>query len=65
MLLKPKKRTYISQKDAANRLMVSTGTVRKLIKENKIEAYRFGHQIRIVEESLEQYIAHQKIATPL
>ena len=61
MTLAPKNRTYISQKDAARRLMISTGTIRKLIKENKLEAYRFGNQIRIVADSLESYIEKQKI----
>lgn len=65
MTLAPMNKRYISQKDAAERLLVSTGTVRNLIKDNKLEAYRFGNQIRIVADSLEQYIAQQKIATPL
>ena len=61
MTLAPDNQTYISQKDAARRLMVSTGTVRRLIKENELEAYRFGNQIRIVEDSLNLYIDKQKI----
>lgn len=61
MPLESKKKTYISQKDAAGRLMVSTGTIRKLIKENQLEAYRFGSQIRIVAESLDAYIEKQKM----
>ena len=61
MTLAPKNKTYISQKDAASRLMVSTGTIRKLIKENEVEAYRFGNQIRIVADSLDAYIEKQKI----
>ena len=59
----PEKQVYITQKDAAERLAVSTGTVRRLVKENKLEAYRFGNQIRIVRSSLDAYIMQQKISS--
>lgn len=52
---------YLSIKQAAGELTISTGTVRRLIKRGEIEAYRFGNQIRIVPKSLEQYIRRQKI----
>lgn len=61
MTLAPKNNTYISQKDAALILMISTGTVRRLIADGKLTAYRFGNQIRIVEDSLNDYINKQKI----
>ena len=56
---------YLSPAEAADQLAISAGTVRRLIKENKIEAYRFGNQIRIVADSLQQYVAQQKMTTPL
>ena len=52
---------YLSIKQAAGELTISTGTVRRLIQRGEIEAYRFGNQIRIVPKSLEQYIRGQKI----
>lgn len=52
---------YLSVKQAACELTVSTGTVRRLVKTGEIEAYRFGNQIRILPKSLEQYIRRQKI----
>lgn len=61
MGLEAKANTYISPKEAAARLSVSTGTIRRLIKDNKLEAYRFGNQIRIVSESVARYIDRQKI----
>ena len=42
---------YLSPAEAADQLAISAGTVRRLIKENKIEAYRFGNQIRIVADT--------------
>ena len=58
---KAKNIVYISPKEAAIRLCVSTGTIRRLIKDNKLEAYRFGNQIRILAESVNQYINNHKI----
>lgn len=52
---------YISPKEAAERLAVSTGTIRRLVKGSELTAYRFGNQIRITVESLEQYVSRQKI----
>ena len=52
---------YISPKEAAERLAVSTGTVRRLMKGGDLAAYRFGKQIRITVQSLEEYINRQKI----
>ncbi len=43
---------YLSIKQAAGEITISTGTVRRLIKRGEIEAYRFGNQIRIVPEKL-------------
>lgn len=61
MGLEAKANTYISPKEAAARLSVSTGTIRRLIKSSELEAYRFGNQIRIVSESVTRYIDRQKI----
>ena len=52
---------YLTPIEAADRLAISTGTIRRLVKENKLEAYRFGNQIRIAAESLDSYIERQKI----
>ena len=46
---------------AKNSLQFVFSIVRRLIKENKIKAYRFGNQIRIVADSLDAYIDRQKI----
>lgn len=61
MNLIPENNVYLTPKEAACKLAVSTGTVRRLIKCGRLEAYRFGNQIRIVSASLEQYIIKQKI----
>lgn len=61
MGLEAKANTYISSKEAAARLSVSTGTICRLIKSSELEAYRFGNQIRIVSESVTRYIDRQKI----
>lgn len=52
---------YLSPKEAAERLAVSTGTIRRLIKGGELAAYRFGKQIRITAQSLDEYVGRQKI----
>ena len=52
---------YISPKEAAERLAVSTGTIRRLIKGGELAAYRFGKQIHITVQSLDEYVGRQKI----
>ncbi len=61
MALKVENNIYISPKEAAARLSVSTGTIRRLVKCSELEAYRFGSQIRIVSDSVSRYIDRQKI----
>jgi excisionase family DNA binding protein len=51
---------YISPKEAAERLAVSTGTIRRLIKGGELAAYRFGKQIRITVQSLDEYANRKK-----
>ncbi len=52
---------YLSPKEAAERLAVSTGTIRRLINGGELVAYRFGKQIRITVQSLDEYVGRQKI----
>lgn len=52
---------YLSPKEAAERLAVSTGTIRRLINGGELAAYRFGKQIRITVQSLDEYVGRQKI----
>lgn len=49
-------------KEAADMLMLSTGTVRRLITRGDLVAYKFGKKIRITKDSLQSYIANQKIS---
>ena len=51
---------YISPKEAAERLAVSTGTIRRLIKGGELAAYRFGKPIRITVQSLDEYANRKK-----
>lgn len=51
---------YISPKEAAERLAVSTGTIRRLIKGGELAAYRFGKQILITVQSLDEYANRKK-----
>ncbi len=53
---------YVSMKEAADMLMLSTGTVRRLITRGDLVAYKFGKKIRITKDSLQSYIANQKIS---
>lgn len=52
---------YLSPKEAAERLAVSTGTIGRLIKGWELAAYRFGKQICITVQSLDEYVGRQKI----
>lgn len=52
---------YITQKTAADLLMVSTGTIRNLIKKKELEAFKFGSQIRITECSIKSYIEKNRL----
>lgn len=56
-----KQEPYLTLREAADMLMLSTATVSRLIKSGLIEAYRFGGQFRIQPEALKQYINSQKV----
>ncbi len=62
--MKDKKESYLTLREAADMLMLSTATVSRLIKSGKLEAYRFGGQFRITPQSLKQYIDRQKVIVP-
>jgi excisionase family DNA binding protein len=47
---------YITLDDAAERLRVSPDTVRRLIADGRMIAYKFGRSLRISLSSLEAYI---------
>ena len=51
----------LTLKQVADRLNVSESTVRKLVKSGQLKAVRVGVQIRITEESLEEYIRKASI----
>ncbi len=59
--MKDKKKPYLTLREAADMLMLSTATVSRLIKSGLLEAYRFGGQFRIPPEALKQYINSQKV----
>ncbi len=61
---KNEKEPYMTLKETADMLMLSTVTVSRLIKCGKLEAYRFGGQFRITPQSLRQYIDSQKVIAP-
>jgi excisionase family DNA binding protein len=42
--------------EVANILRVSTGTVRKLIKDGKLKSFRVGLQIRVKQSDLDRYM---------
>jgi excisionase family DNA binding protein len=42
--------------EVAKMLKVSAATVRKLIKQGKIEAFPVGNQMRITKEALDRYM---------
>lgn len=53
---------YISVKDAANKLGVSSQTIRNLIlKNHAFQAKRIGRQFRINKKSFEQYIRRSSL----
>jgi excisionase family DNA binding protein len=54
-------RTHLSVEDAAGRLSVSPGLVRKLIRTGHLEAVRVGRCVRIPVASLEVYLARERI----
>ena len=62
--MKDKKESYLTLKETADIMMLSTVTVSRLIKSGQLEAYRFGNQFRITRRSLKQYIDSQKVAVP-
>ncbi len=48
--------TLLTVKDVAERLQVSTKTVRRWIKNNELEYFVFGAQYRISEKDLEYFM---------
>lgn len=52
---------YLSLKEAATILCISANTLNRLVQAKKLDAFRFGNQIRIPEDSLKQYIESNKI----
>jgi excisionase family DNA binding protein len=50
----------LTVEEVAKRLRVSHQTVRKLIEEKKLEAFRVGFKWRITEEALERFIQRKE-----
>ena len=48
--------SFLTLNQAAEILNISTATMRRLIIQNKITAYKFGKQFRIKKEALECFI---------
>jgi excisionase family DNA binding protein len=46
--------------EVARILKVSSATVRKLIKSGELESFKVGHQTRITQEALDNYIKRNK-----
>jgi len=44
----------LAVKEVARRLNVSTRTIHRLIKADKLRAYKVGHQLRIPEAAIEE-----------
>lgn len=48
--------TPLSTEDVAERLQVSTATVRRLIKQRELKAIRVGRQFKVAPQFLDEYI---------
>jgi len=48
-------------KETAEKLEVSVRTVRRYIKDGRLDAYKIGNKIRVTPENLRQFIEDNKI----
>ena len=47
----------ISKGDAAHRLSVSDATITRMVKDGRLKGYHVAGRLRILESSLERYVA--------
>jgi len=56
-------KTFLTLNQAADVLSISTATMRRLIIQQQIPAYKFGKQFRVESEALEHYIQTSSISS--
>ncbi|HEU4329417.1 MAG TPA: helix-turn-helix domain-containing protein [Roseiflexaceae bacterium] len=47
--------------DVAKRLKISVSTVRRLVREGELSAYRIGKQLRFSENQIQEYLKSQEL----
>jgi excisionase family DNA binding protein len=55
---------YWTPKEVADRFKVSEETVRRYIRQKKLQAIRFGDQLRILDSSLQEFIKKRENNQP-
>ncbi|MBA2117329.1 helix-turn-helix domain-containing protein [Bremerella alba] len=51
----------LTLKDVAERLHVSRDTVRRIVLNGELPAYRIGGQYRITQKDIDSYLGHNRI----